>query len=186
LPPQAATPWQTPSSRFTSQAPRMSHTSAPAPCSEPRLPCVSPAQERFCAARFAWHVLSCSPLTLSECAATGSDQPYGVYELVGGKYHAHAKGVIGYQDGQGFWLVHSNPHFPDNPSEQGAKYTGASPWRSAACWHPVWPCMAVCKVSAGCRRHRRLHPSHDRRPRALRPQVWPAKVRPALHGSGRL
>ena len=80
----------------------------------------------------ALHVPSCSPLTLSECAATGSDQPYGVYELVGGKYHAHAKGVIGYQDGQGFWLVHSNPHFPDNPSEQGAKYTGAYPWGALA------------------------------------------------------
>jgi len=85
----------------------------------------------------ALHMPTCSPLTLTERAAAGSDQPYGVYKEVGGKYHAHAKGVIGYQDGQGFWLVHSNPHFPDNPSEQGAKYTGAPPRRSAACWHPV-------------------------------------------------
>jgi len=55
----------------------------------------------------------------------GSDQPYGT----SGKprvseFHAHAKGVIGYESNQGFWLVHSNPKFPDNPSK--AAYSGES------------------------------------------------------------
>jgi deoxyribonuclease-2 len=54
-----------------------------------------------------------------------NDQPYRLTKpkvRIDPKYHAHAKGVIAFEGDQGFWLVHSNPNFPDNPAT--SEYTG--------------------------------------------------------------
>ncbi|GAM17409.1 hypothetical protein SAMD00019534_005840 [Acytostelium subglobosum LB1] len=48
-----------------------------------------------------------------------NDQPTGI--SVPSSY-AHSKGVIGFSDSQGFWLIHSVPQFPTDPHKGGYGY----------------------------------------------------------------
>lgn len=47
-----------------------------------------------------------------------------VKRKINADFHAHSKGVLGFQEDGGFYLLHSTPNFPDNPAT--SEYQGIS------------------------------------------------------------